>query len=89
MAVVGMILMGVGYLVALIFGIIILINAFKESVWWGLGSLFVPFVSLIYVFMHWDKNKKPFLYSLAMIPVVLLGVFLAGSSVEGMIPATA
>ena len=30
-------------------------------VWWGLGYLFIPFVSLFFVASHWDVAKKPFL----------------------------
>jgi hypothetical protein len=37
--------------------------AFQTSVWWGLGSLLLPLVSLIFVIMHWPVAKKPFLIS--------------------------
>lgn len=47
----------IGFVIALIFGIKLLIIAFKESVLWGIGSLLVPFVSLIFIAMHWDKCK--------------------------------
>ena len=63
----------------LVFGIQILIKAFQQSIWWGLGYIFVPFVSLIYIVMFWDDTKKPFLYSLACVPVFVLGMVLAGS----------
>lgn len=36
-----------GYLGCLIFGILLLIAGFTESVGWGLAMVFVPFVSLI------------------------------------------
>ena len=45
-------------------GIWFLIVTFQESVGWGLGCLFVPFVSLIFLILHWDVAKKPFLVSL-------------------------
>ena len=60
-------LYGVGgllYLVALVFGIMLLVQAFKVHVLWGLGSLFVPFVGLIFAIMHWPQAKKPFLGAL-------------------------
>jgi len=56
--IVAMILSAVG-------GIWLLVVAFKESVWWGLGSLLLPFVGLIFAIMHWQVAKRPFLISLA------------------------
>ncbi|MEQ9497006.1 MAG: hypothetical protein RIT81_09105 [Deltaproteobacteria bacterium] len=38
--------------------------AFQESVLWGIGSIMVPFVSLVFAIMFWDVTKKPFLISL-------------------------
>lgn len=75
----GLILLGVG--VSLVFGIILLIQAFKESVVWGLVYLFVPFGAFVYIFKFWDDAKKPFLYSLVGIPPMVLGGVLAGMSV--------
>lgn len=72
MSFIGGILMAVGAIVALIYGIIILIKAFKASVLWGLGCLFVPFVSLVFVIKYWGECKKPFLMSL--LGSVILGV---------------
>jgi hypothetical protein len=62
----------VGMILGVVGGIWLLVVAFKESVWWGLGSLLLPFVSLIFVIMHWQVSKKPFLISVA--GGVLLGI---------------
>lgn len=62
----------VGIVVMLYGLIVILINAFKESILWGLASLFIPLVALVFVFMHWADNKKPFLIYIA--GAVLLGI---------------
>ena len=61
-----------GGLIALVGAIWLLVVAFQKSIWWGLGSLLIPFVSLIFVIMHWQVSKKPFLISIA--GGVLLGV---------------
>ncbi|MFK5922701.1 MAG: hypothetical protein QM496_11020 [Verrucomicrobiota bacterium] len=61
MSIIGGILMAIGGIIMVIFSIIIIIKAFKTSIWWGLGSLFVPFVSLVFVIMNWPMCKKPFL----------------------------
>ena len=65
-----------GIAVMLVGGIWILVNAFKTSILWGLGSLFVPFVSLIFVIMHWADNMKPFLIQLAGVALMVCGIFM-------------
>ncbi len=72
MEIVGFALAGVGILLSLIFGIILLVKAFQTNIWWGLGSLFIPFVLLIFVFMHWSAAGKTFL-------LYLVGSILAGA----------
>ena len=81
MGFIGTILVVIGAIIALIFGIILLIKAFKTSIWWGLGYLFVPFVSLVFVFMHWEQCKKPFLYVVAGIVLAIAGSFLGGPDI--------
>jgi len=77
MAIVSIALFGIGFLISLIFGIQLLILAFRTSVLWGLGSLFLPLVGLIFIIMHWAEAKKPFLYSLLAIPFFIAGAVLA------------
>jgi hypothetical protein len=54
----------VGALISIVGGLWLLLVAFRESVAWGLGVLFVPFASLVFVFRHWGVAKWPFLFSL-------------------------
>jgi len=77
MGIISFALIIIGAIIALIFGIQILIIAFKESLLWGIGSLLIPFVGLIFVITHWDATKKPFLCSLIAIPFYILGGALA------------
>ena len=79
MTAIGGILTLAASIAMLVFGIQILIKAFQESIWWGLGYILVPFVGLIYIIMFWDDTKKPFLYSLACVPVLVIGMVLAGA----------
>ncbi len=76
MAAIGMILMLVGWLVALVGGIMILIKAFQASIWWGLGSLFIPFVILVFVALNWEDSKQGFLIWLAGFVVAIVGMVL-------------
>ncbi|MCI5165443.1 MAG: hypothetical protein D3903_04975 [Candidatus Electrothrix sp. GM3_4] len=78
----GMISLLIGTVIALIYGIKILILAFKTSILWGLGYIFVPFVSLVFIFMHWDETKSPFLRSLMAIPFFIIGSLLAGQGMQ-------
>ena len=79
----GSILIFIGAIIGLIFGIQILILAFKESLGWGLGSLIISFpVMLIFVIMHWEKAKSPFLKSLIAIPFYVIGLIMVGSSTQ-------
>jgi len=48
-------------------------------VWWGLGSIFVPFVSLIFVITHWEVAKRPFLVSVAGSILLIVGAALGGA----------
>ena len=60
-----MALAGLAMVVGFIYSIIFLIQIFTTSgPLWGLGSLFVPFVSIIWLVLNWDAGKDSFLKSL-------------------------
>ena len=82
METIGLILLVIGFLIALVYGIQLLIVAFRTSIWWGLGSLFIPLVSLIFVIMYWPEAKRPFLRSLLAIPFYLAGLALSPSAMQ-------
>jgi hypothetical protein len=69
----GMALAGLAGIGMLVFMIQILILAFKTSIGWGLGSLLIPFVILVFTIKYWDQAKTPFLRWLACLPVYLIG----------------
>ena len=50
----------IGAAIFLVFGLQLLIMAFQTSILWGLGYVFVPFVSLIFVIVHWEETKNHF-----------------------------
>lgn len=78
MAFIGWGLISIGMGLSLLGGIWLLIVAFKESIWWGLGSLFIPLVSLIFVVLHWSVAKTPFLISLVSVAMIIAGAFMTG-----------
>lgn len=65
------------YAVAAVWQIIL---AFKQNVWWGLGSIFVPFVPWVFMIMHYKKCKWPIILLLVNLflffaaAVIVLGV---------------
>ncbi len=79
MEAIGLVLLIAGFLVMGITGIVLLTKAFQTSTLWGLGYLFVPFVSLIFVVMYWNDTKKPFLYMLGGVALLIVGVAIGGS----------
>jgi hypothetical protein len=69
----GIFLVVLGVIVYLIAGVLLVVKAFKVSVAWGLGSMFVPFVGFIFVAKHWDDTKHAFLAVLAGGLMIFLG----------------
>jgi hypothetical protein len=80
MGALGMILMVLGVTIGLVGYIWIVVIAFDESILWGLGSLFIGLVALIFVLMHWDRAAKPFLINLAGCALLFLGSFMSASA---------
>lgn len=76
----GGILVVIGLVIVVVGGIMLLIEAFKESVMWGVGSLLFSPVSLVFVFMHWDVAKKPFLLQLGGIALFVVGGIAGGGA---------
>ncbi|PTD97705.1 hypothetical protein [Pseudothauera lacus] len=64
-------ILGVG--VFFIGGLGILIAAFRTNIWWGLGCLLLAPLSLLFLVLHWDAAKNPFLLQLAGLALLLLG----------------
>ncbi len=77
-----MALVMIGFGISAVAGIWFLVVAFKESVLWGLGCLLVPFVSLIFLIIHWQDAKRPFLWSLLAVVPLVIGLLLGGPSLS-------
>ncbi|MGE9289683.1 MAG: hypothetical protein ACQKBT_01755, partial [Puniceicoccales bacterium] len=76
MAFIGTTLIIIGAIISLVFGLILLVKAFQTSILWGLGYFFIPLVSLIFIIVHWDEAKDPFLKGLLAIPFIVIGLLL-------------
>jgi hypothetical protein len=69
------ILVYLGLIIFVVGGIGTLIVAFKTSVWWGLGCLFIAPVSLLFLIMNWGVAKNPFFLQLVGVCIMLLGSY--------------
>lgn len=74
----GSILLFLGVILLLIGGIWILVEAFKESIVWGLCSLFIPLVALVFAFMHLDRTKRALVIYAVGLVLTVIGVLLGG-----------
>lgn len=61
-----------------------LIQAFSESVLWGLGCLFLAPVQLAFLIVHWRKAKDPFFLQLMGVGAIFVAAFL-GAHMPGFL----
>jgi hypothetical protein len=64
--------MVIGYIIAFVGGIMLLVIAFKDDVVQGLLCLFIPFYSLFYLITHWDDCKHAFFIQLGGIGMIMV-----------------
>jgi hypothetical protein len=79
MSMILLLVLVVGMVLAFAGGLWLLIVAFRQSILWGLAYMFVPFAALVFIIVHWQEAKKPFL-------VLLLGLALMVGPVIKMGP---
>lgn len=63
----------VGLVILLYGNIAFIIAAFRISVAWGVCCILFPFVSIIFLIIHWKTAAKPFLISMFGIGIIFLG----------------
>jgi hypothetical protein len=69
----------VGGLISFVFGVMLLIKIFtKSGPLWGLGSIFVPFVSLYWLYLNWEDGKDLFFKGLGGTAISIVGSVGAG-----------
>ena len=71
-----MLLNYLGLALIIIGGIGFLIASFRTGISWGIGCLLFYPISIVFLILHWDVAKNPFLLQLLGIGVVLLAVML-------------
>ena len=78
MVILGYILLIVGFVGCLYWQVRFLVPAYRQSLWWFFGCLFVPFVDWLFLFLNFKAAIKPFGFSLLGLLVAGLGGYLAG-----------
>ena len=73
----------IGLIIFLTGSIGFLIAAFRAGILWGLSCMFLPFVSLIFLFLHWKTAAKPFLISILGISILFLTTMFSPTSGTG------
>ncbi len=72
----GIAVIVVGVITTLVGGIKFIIAAFEENMWWGLGVLFFPIISPVFLIIRFGDAWRPALTYVIGMALVLLGVFL-------------
>lgn len=49
----------------------LVVIAFRVSLLWGLGSLLIPGVQIIFIVLHWEESKRPAIIAIASYILVL------------------
>jgi hypothetical protein len=82
MAILGMILMAAGGIATVVGGIWLIVLAFRKSILWGLGSLFISPIAIVFAIMNWSIAKRPFLIEIAGVVVLFIGMALSGAGMS-------
>lgn len=56
-------------------GILFLVEAFKTSLLWGFGCIFLTPVTLLYLAFHWATAKRPFAIQMVGLLILLAGTY--------------
>ena len=72
----SMILPGLGLVIFLIGSLGYLVATFRVGILWGLSCMFLPFVSFIFLFVHWKVAAKPFFVSMLGVAILFSGTLL-------------
>ena len=73
----GWTLLILGYLLAFLGSLWIIILGWQRNILWGVICFLVPIVQLVYVAAHWKESKEAFLLQIAGLVLVIIAA-LAG-----------
>ncbi len=89
MAVIGIALYAIGGVIALVGYIWLVVVAFRVGgAGWGIGSLLIGIIGLIFAITHWEAAKRPFLVEVAGAVLIGIGAVLVGIGAAGTTTST-
>ena len=62
----------IGSIVSLVGNIILLIDAFKNNILWGIFGIIIPFVLLVYLFSNYSGNRWKMFFWIYLLPCIWL-----------------
>ena len=62
-----------GFAAWFVCGLWVVVLAWQRGILWGLGCLLMPVVWFLYVGLHWRETRKPFLFMIVGVALVVLG----------------
>ena len=72
----GFVLAGLGLYAIVLGGLWLLVKAFKQSVLWGLLSLFIPLANVVFGLKYWSEGGRPLLIHVGGFLAMIGGGFL-------------
>ena len=73
----------IGVVMVLFGGFWLIVVTFRESFLWGISSLLLPIVGWVFVVLHWDDAKEPFLWQVAGIALVVIAAMIGARGLGG------
>ena len=78
MIIAGYIILVLGAVASIVGEVMFLTVAFKRSLWWFFGCLFMPLVCFVFFFLNIKATLKPFAMAWLGAVVAFYGAYLAG-----------
>ena len=76
---IGKVFIVVGIVLSIAAYVMIVIEAFKTTIWWGIGTLLIQIVGLVFVIMYWDQTKKYVMWIILSILLVVIGSMMSNT----------
>jgi hypothetical protein len=76
----GLALASIGGILLLVGGIWLIVLAFQKSILWGICSLLIPFVVLIFALMNLPATQKPLIIAIVGLVLQIVGGAMGGIS---------
>ena len=70
----------VGLILLIVGGIWFIVEAFRESILWGIAVILLPIVDIVFLILHWRRAREPFFLQLWGVAIILISHMVLGAS---------